>query len=151
MTRRRPSGAGEAGFSLIEAVVALAVAALAVAAVYQLIATGLNGVREAEARARAVLLAQSLLAELESGSLRASERSGSEAGLRWRTRVAPYRALPLPAETAGPGEREGERTTAPRSRTDAVPALHLLEVAVAWGEGEGRRFELRSLRLGAVP
>lgn len=151
MTRRRRTGAGEAGFSLIEAVVALAVAALAVAAVYQLIATGLNGAREAEARARAVLLAQSLLAELESGPLQAAERSGSEAGLRWRTRVAPYRSLPLPPETATAADREGAGAAAPRTGGDAVPALHLLEVAVAWGEGEGRRFELRSLRLGAVP
>lgn len=151
MTRRRGGRAGEAGFSLIEAVVALAVAALAVAAVYQLIATGLTGAREAEARARAVLLAQSLLADLESGPLRATERSGGEAGLRWHSRIAPYRALPLSA--ASPDE-DGDDDDGPRRArgTEApAPALHLLEVVVAWGEGEGRRFELRSLRLGAVP
>jgi len=154
MTRRRGARDGEAGFSLIEAVVALAVAALAMAAVYQLISTGLSGAREAEARARAVLLAQSLLADLETGPLQAAERSGGETGLRWHTRVALYRTLPLPAEPAAPpddDEEEDNGRRGPRGGEGLVPALHLLEVTVAWGEGEGRRFELRSLRLGAVP
>lgn len=153
MTRRYGARDGEAGFSLIEAVVALAVAALAMAAVYQLISTGLSGAREAEARARAVLLAQSLLADLETGPLQAAERSGGEAGLRWRTRVALYRTLPLPAEPAAPPDDDEEENgpRRPRGGEGLVPALYLLEVTVAWGEGEGRRFELRSLRLGAVP
>lgn len=59
---------GEAGFTLLEVLVALAVLALVGMAVIEAQAQALSGTRRAEARARALAIAASLLAERSAGA-----------------------------------------------------------------------------------
>jgi len=67
MTKRyRPSacGGGEAGFSLLETVVALAILGIGLTAVFQTFGTGLRGTERVESQAVAMAVAKSALAEL---------------------------------------------------------------------------------------
>jgi general secretion pathway protein I len=89
--RRRLRRRRAAGLTLIELLVAFAIAALALGALLQLFSTGLASLRKVERRTEATLLARSLLDEVGADiPLVPGERSGtSAAGLAWRLRIAP--------------------------------------------------------------
>jgi general secretion pathway protein I len=84
---------GTAGFTIIEALVALAVVAAALAAIGGLVATSARGTRKLEAHVAMVETARAIMAglpkrdELVLGSL-----SGELAGHRWRVDVLPLSA-----------------------------------------------------------
>jgi general secretion pathway protein I len=91
-----------AGFTLIELVVALAIAALVLGACYRLFATGLSQLAAAEARLIAVMHAQSLLALLDGDAPpRLGTREGVlEDGSHYSVRVWPYADAPAGAGLA---------------------------------------------------
>lgn len=71
-----PDDAIAAGFTLAEVVVALAVAALCIAATYEVISTGLRSASSAAAHGRAVLVAESTLEGLRTeGPIRSIDHS----------------------------------------------------------------------------
>ena len=84
---------GSAGFTIIEALVALAVVAASLAAIGALVATSARGARKLEAHVAMVETARAVVAglpkrdELALGSL-----SGELAGHRWRVDVLPFAA-----------------------------------------------------------
>jgi len=84
---------GSAGFTIIEALVALAVVAASLAAIGALVATSARGARKIEAHLALVETARAVMAglpkrdELALGSL-----SGDLAGHRWRVDVLPFAA-----------------------------------------------------------
>ncbi len=131
----RGAGAREAGFTLLEVVVAFAIAALGLSALF---GGTLGGLRAADAAGRygeAVARARSHLAAVGHGApLAAGDLRGEDGGgWRWRVRVAPV------ATVAGPPG-------------GAVPTLFAVSVSVSWGEGEGERsVRLDTRRLGAAP
>jgi len=90
LSKRRP---GSAGFTIIEALVALAVVAASLAAIGALMATSARGARKVEAHVALVETARAVVAglpkrdELALGSL-----SGELAGHRWRVDVLPFAA-----------------------------------------------------------
>ena len=124
----------QAGFSLLEVLVAFTILALGVGTIMALLGTDLrNGVAAAD-YSRALAWAEDKLTELElqpAGTLApATEEGELENRFRWQTVVAPY--------------------------TDAEPAgramLYTLQVRVAWEEGPRHRtVELETLRVGAQP
>lgn len=121
------------GFSLLEILVAFSVLAIALGVLMRVFGGAARAAGVTEEYARAVVAAESLLADVGVGRplvVGASEgRLGDE--FRWILRVAPY---PVPG-----------------MEDSALPLrLYAVDVSVVWGEGEGgepREVTLSSLRL----
>ena len=129
------------GFTLLETVVALAILALSLTVIYQSIGWTLRHGAEQRQRDLAWLTAQSVLDELRDlHTLTPGHRNGSTAqGLTWEAVISPY--TPKPDTDPAPfGAQETHGLTAVQ-----------VDVTVSWGERAGRRIELRSVELAAVP
>lgn len=91
MSRPAPSDA-QAGFTLIEVLVALAVVAWVLAAIGTVVATSVRGARAIQDRLAASSIAESLLAGMsDRASVRPGRSSGESSGYRWAIDVAPIR------------------------------------------------------------
>ncbi|MCI0430487.1 MAG: prepilin-type N-terminal cleavage/methylation domain-containing protein [Rhodospirillales bacterium] len=117
------------GFTLIEIVVALAILAVALGALFQAFSGGLRATAVADRRAAAVMLAQSLLDRIgQDIPLAAGEQAGESGdGLHWSITVVPSPLI------------------APERRADSPVIPFDVEVSVA-ADG-GRTVTLTSLRL----
>lgn len=88
MSRRSCSDA--AGFTLIEALVALAIIAVVLGSIGSVIATSVKGTRAIDQHLALAGTAETLLADLPARSLlKPGRQSGELAGSRWRVDVAP--------------------------------------------------------------
>ena len=118
------------GFTLVEVLVAFAIAALSLAALMQVFATGLRGAATSEAYARAVMLAETRLASVGvEAPLEAGESTGRfDDDYRWRLTVEPYTEAEM----------------------DAAVEIYRIAVTVSWDEGRNaeRAVTLQTLRLG---
>ena len=124
----------EAGFTLIEVIVALTIAGLGLAALFEAASGGLISADTAMQHTTAVRHAQSHLAELGiTLPLKPGEQRGTESdGYRWRIRVTPV-------------------TSYARQGAGDTPALTLfaVETMVTWPAGKRERsVRLDSFRLG---
>jgi len=121
------------GFTLIEVVVAFAILALSLGALYQSFSVTLRQSQRIEKRELALLEAQSLLARVGKDlPLRAGTTAGRlDSKLDWSVAIAEY-ARPTPTATW------------------PVPAYDVA-VEVRWGPSDSERVALRSLELGAQP
>jgi len=95
----------QAGFTLIEVLVALAIAAIAVVGLMQLHLLSLSAVAKANAEVQAIAIAQERIAEMEAkGPLQTGSQAGSvernRVAFRWQTQVSD-----LAAAGAGPLRR----------------------------------------------
>jgi general secretion pathway protein I len=87
---RRSCSDGVAGFTLIEALVALAIIAAVLSSIGTVIATTVKGTRSIEQRLALTGAAETLLAELPARNLlKPGRQSGELAGHRWRIDVSP--------------------------------------------------------------
>ena len=133
--RLRP---GEAGFTLLEVLVALAIAIPALVLLYRQGAVAIGLARTAAAYQEAISRAQSRLDALAGTGLAAGEGEGDDGGgFRWRTRIAPVASVSLPLHPASSG---------------AGGTLYAVAVEISWPGPTGmRRFLLETRRLGATP
>lgn len=99
----------DAGFTLIEALVALAILGVALAAVLRAYGAGFRAAERAEAQTQALLIAESKLAEAAATVREAGELRGTEGAYAWRVTAAPHEAegadkplLRLEVRVAGP-------------------------------------------------
>ena len=91
MSRKNKSD-GAAGFTLIEALVALAIVAAVLSSIGTVIATTVKGTRSIEQRLALTGAAETLLAALPArNQLKPGRQSGETAGHRWRIEVSPMR------------------------------------------------------------
>jgi general secretion pathway protein I len=122
---------GQAGFSLVEVLLALAIAGLIVAATAGVFRNGLAGHAVADDAATAATLADQKLAEAgATAALRPGTSTGAFGRFRWRVTIASF------------------------ADTEEPPDLRLYRVAasVEWTDGARQRaYELSTLRLGPVP
>src|SRR5882724_1278804 len=125
-------GKRQRGFTLIEIIVALAILAVALGALFQSFSTGLRATVVSDRQEAAVMLAQSLLDRIgQNIPLAAGEQAGvSEDGLRWSIAIAPSPLI------------------APDRRADS-PLLPF-DVAVTVAVDGGRPLTLTTLRLAPV-
>jgi general secretion pathway protein I len=87
---RRNCSDGIAGFTLIEALVALAIVAAVLASIGAVIATTVKGTRSIDQRLALIGAAETLLAALPARNLlKPGSQSGELAGHRWRIDIAP--------------------------------------------------------------
>lgn len=132
--RRRQRAA--AGFTLLEVIVALAIAGLAFAALFRAGGTGLFAVDTAGRVEEAVVRAQSHLAAIgRDAALVQGDSNGEDGdGYHWWLHVRPL-ALRLASRQQGPGGR-------------ATTTLYEVEVRISWPTGGRQRsVTLRSERL----
>lgn len=91
MSRKRSSD-GAAGFTLIEALVALAIIAAVLSSIGMVISTSVKGTRAIDQKLALAGTAETLLASLPARNLlKAGRQSGETAGHRWRIDVSPMR------------------------------------------------------------
>lgn len=131
--RLRPA---EAGFTLLEVVVAVAIAGLALVGLFRAGSGGVFAVDTAAQSEEALQRAQSHLAAIgRDAALVVGDSSGSDGGgFRWRLRIEPE----AQRQTVTPDGTPGQMTT-----------LFSVEVAISWrSEGHERAVVLRTLRLG---
>lgn len=127
----------EAGFTLLEVMVAFIIAALALGVLYKGALGGLLSARVATQYEDAISRARSRLATIGHGSaIVPGERSGDDGGgFRWRTRVAVAQSGPRPPGPITPGSQ--------------VATLYAISVAIAWGDGgPSRSVKLDTALLG---
>jgi general secretion pathway protein I len=127
-------GRSEAGFTLLEVVVATAIAALALVALFQSGSAGLFTAGEAIRVAEAVDRAQShLAATADAGTIAPGETEGDDGGgYHWRLSTRPIASRQAPTPGLG----------------DAATTLYDIRVTVSWGgRRHPRSVELESRRI----
>jgi general secretion pathway protein I len=86
------SSSDQAGFTLLEVIVAIAILALSFTMLFQTIAETIDRAGEAAEIGKARVVAQSLLAQVgRQLPMKAGESVGDESGFHWRLRQSPYR------------------------------------------------------------
>jgi len=130
--------ASQAGYTLIEVIIAFAALALALTLLLGTLSGATKQVRWSDDAGRAAMHAQSLLAQLGVGEqLRPGHTEGDfeEGRYRWTLDVAPW-------------QDPSEAQAAPQPVDPAAPRLLSLDLQVQWGDGTPRdRLHLQSLRL----
>jgi general secretion pathway protein I len=126
------------GFTLLEVVVALAIAAVALVELFQAGSAGVFAVDTAAREEEAVQRAQSHLAAVgrDAALVQGEFTDNDGGGYRWRLRVRPM------ATSQG---------LAPDGNSAATATLYDVEVSVSWpGRSGERSVVLRTLRLGTA-
>ena len=106
------------GFSLLEMIVAMAIMALSLGALYNAAGGSVKGVQAAEQRSGALLLAQSLLEAYSTVPHGGIAEQGEVGSMAWQLVAIPYPT----AREAAPGW-----------------PLYRVEASVQWGSGESRQ------------
>jgi general secretion pathway protein I len=125
LSRRSCSDAG--GFTLIEALVALAIVATVLSSIAGVIATTVKGTRSIDQRLALAGAAETLLAELPARNLlKPGRQSGELDGHRWQIDVAPMN--PGVAGDALPNQRFVALVVSLRMQAPDGPAIQLTTV-----------------------
>lgn len=127
-----------AGFSLLEVLVAFVILALTMSVMMRIFSGGLRNVVLADDYSRAVLLAQSRLAELSVKPIEGEGKGEFDEKFRWRSMIHPWVDDAAATGLAPP----------------PLPVrLMEIEVRVAWGEegGSPRELVLSTLQLAPTP
>jgi general secretion pathway protein I len=127
----------QAGFTLIEVIIAFALLALALTLLLGSLSGAARQIRQADDTGRATLHAQSMLATVGVGeTLEAGREEGEfeDGRYRWTLEITPY-VDPL-------------KRASPLSNPSA-PRLLQLRLAVRWGEGPGQQLQWQTLRMAS--
>jgi general secretion pathway protein I len=131
---------GHRGFSLLEVLVAFVILSLVATALFRLFSGALNNASAADEYSRAVLVAESVLAEASAAKpLREASQTGAadDGRISWKTTVAAYVPPGMPAEF----DRAADALALRLFRITA-------EVTFAAPSGGERRFDLATTRIG---
>jgi general secretion pathway protein I len=121
----------QAGFTLLELLVAFVIMAFSLGMLYQASGGAVRSVGDTEQYARATVLAQSLLNAKSAVPETGWNESGESAGLAWTVRSAPY----------------GNASSNP-----SVPRLHEIQIVISWTNWRGsREMQLSTLLPQAKP
>lgn len=131
LRRLMPHAGREAGFTLVEVIVALAMLSLGLSTLFGVISNSLRQTANAERMAEAGSLAQSLMAEVGTERpIKPEERGGRfPNGYRWHLKMYPYGDV--------------------KEREEWPIGVYMVSTEVEWDEGTQRRsYALTTLRLG---
>jgi general secretion pathway protein I len=133
--RHRP--AANAGFTLIEVLVAIALIAVGLAAIGAVAGNTSMGIRTVDRKLQLLETAQNLLVDLtDPGTLQLGSQSGASGDLRWRIDVVPL-AVPAPPSLSSAG----------RAAEAPKPALIPVAITVRVQGTEGAPLRLDTVRL----
>jgi len=121
----RPQARSQAGFTLLEVMVAFAILAVAVVSLIELASQGLRLLKLSGDHQQALDLADRIARDTQvhpDDAMTAAVDSGEEGNFTWERRIA---RLPLPEELE-------PRATTPGKE---LPGLYAVSVAVRWGRG----------------
>lgn len=118
------------GFSLLEVLVAMIVAALTLGVILNLFSSASKSATANSDYRNAIQVAESTIERLASNPLRSNDHEGSESGYRWRATIAPW-----------------ETDDSQPLRSPFV--LYEIEVLVSWGDRKGYPVMLKTLRMGS--
>ncbi len=133
----------QAGFTLLEVIVALVIAAVAMAVLFSGAATGLRATHLSGDTMKAVSLARSHLAMVgRARPLVPGEQSGEDGdGFHWRLRITPLASVPF----------EDAQNSAAASGSPPRLVLFAVAVAVSWSmDGGTRQVVLDTQRVGTM-
>jgi len=122
---------GDAGFTLVEVIVALAMMSAGLTILLSMMSSGLAHVASAQKMAEAGALARSLMARVGTEfAIKAGQRDGEYPdGYRWHLKLLPY----------GDGKDAG----------DSPVALYTVSAEIEWNDHDATRsYKLDTLRLG---
>ncbi len=143
-------GAGESGFTLIEVLVALAIAALGLGAMMAAAGQGLGNVGIADRYIEATRRAQSHLAMVGiTAPLAAGDTQGDDGGgFFWRVQI-----VPIAAEAAGSAAASATGAVTAQAGNQQQPpsavTLYAIGVTVGWRTGAGvKQVTLQTQRIG---
>jgi general secretion pathway protein I len=126
----------EAGFTLIEVLVSIAVLAVVLGAIGALVGTTVRGIRSVDRRLPLLETAQSLVASLpDRGALQPGTQTGGSGDYRWRIDVVPL-AAPAPAN-ALPALGSATTTTAESTTAPPPPKWTPLAITVRVQSNDG--------------
>lgn len=133
------SGKAQAGFTLIEVLVAFAILSMALGGLYHVFATDLDVVGRTENRGRALLVAQSVMAGVGADTpLEAGRYKGSGAHeVTWKIEISPY------------VDEQSDAPEGAKVNLNALLKTQLMLVEVTIDVG-GAPLVLRSIRLAEV-
>jgi general secretion pathway protein I len=119
------------GFTLLEVIIALIIAGMAAAALFEAVGSGLHQTQTASMYDQAIVRAKSRLAAVAHGTrLQSGDRRGDDGGgFQWRTRVAPVASTAL-----RPNGLTGNRAASSYS-----VVLYDVIVWVGWNDGGTER------------
>jgi general secretion pathway protein I len=119
------------GFTLLEVIIALIIAGMAAAALFEAVGSGLHQTQTASMYDQAIVRAKSRLAAVVHGmKLEPGDRRGDDGGgFRWRTRVMPVASTAL--RSAG--------LSGTRAATSYPVVLYVITVWVGWNDGATER------------
>ncbi len=127
-------GHSQAGFSLLEVLVSLAVVALTVGVAIGVFGQAADSAARGERALSALMTAQSVLAR-HGGDIPLKEgvnHGRSETGLSWRSVISPYDGFDA------------------RQRRRLPVQPFAVEVTVSWGDGTDRSVTLQALKIGGT-
>ena len=135
--------AASEGFTLIEVLIAIALLAVVLGAVGELVGTTVKGIRSVDRRLPLLETAQSLLASLpDRAALKPGSQTGGTSGLQWRIDVVPITVAPLaatkPAATTAIGAPEAP---------PPAPKWQPYEITVRVQDGDRPPIRLDTVRL----
>jgi general secretion pathway protein I len=119
------------GFTLLEVIIALIIAGMAAAALFEAVGSGLHQTQTASMYDQAIVRAKSRLAAAVHGTkLEPGDRRGDDGGgFRWRLRVAPTATASVrPVGLAGP-----------RAAASFPVVLYGVTVWIGWNDGDTER------------
>jgi general secretion pathway protein I len=133
------------GFTLLEVLIAIALVAVVLGAIGELVGTTAKGIRSVDRKLPLLETAQNLLATLpERAALKPGSQSGEAGGLQWRIDVVPIAASPpaiAPATTA----LDAAQSPPP------APKWQPYEIIVRVQGGDGPPVRLDTVRLVPIP
>jgi general secretion pathway protein I len=147
-SRKRPGPwlAASDGFTLIEVLIAIALLAVVLGAVGELVGTTVKGIRSVDRRLPLLETAQSLLASLpERAALKPGSQSGGTGSLQWRIDVVPIAVAP-PAAAKPTLTTVGTPEAAP-----PPPKWQPYEITVRVQGSDGPPVSLDTVRLAPIP
>ena len=127
----RPQRLGITGFTLLEVIIALIVAGMAAAVLFEAVGTGLHATQTASRYDQAIVRAQSRLTAATHGTKLAPGdwRGDDGGGFRYRLRVAPVATAALrPVGLVGP-----------RASVSFPVVLYAVDVWIGWNDGGTER------------
>jgi prepilin-type N-terminal cleavage/methylation domain-containing protein len=141
---RRPIRNSRAGFTLLEALVALALLLTFAATLNPLLHQARRIMENADRRVAANMLLRSVLATpVDRASLANLSREGETGGLHWQIAAQPMAAPALPVNLSKPKPKAADQK-ASKEQTDWAP--YLVTASVTWARG--RTLSAETVRLG---